>query len=596
MTGLAQAIKNAGSHGADPSLDALQVLDTQANVGAVSSQKAQDAMVDAAKAPTPELHTTTIDGKMYISAKNLPAIAPLKQVEDARSQPFLDLGRTLQQRFGGGGQPASAQPAAPPSAPPSDVASSLANAASPTRTTATGLQETLKANTRRALDEQEKMRGALPDPQGPDITQKLATPGGRAALALELGIVPKKQHRGVGWNPSHRSRDDEGGNEGYDALINNPDLLRTAIMLHRQGQRANIDKESTAHLQSLLTALGTADNQDDGGPDAEEIKLVDALAHRDPLGHKSPDEHVKAMEGMLKRPLSDGEKSMVYAAHGDALHDRELESAKTERADAEQARREAKDETSRQQAEQRHADAMRKMDALISNGRNRPGGGNDAGDIAGAIVRGEQPPTLTGLYRAGTAVRAELARQGYPLARAQEDWTATQKHLATMNGPQQTRLRQAIEFTGTSLDVIDDLSSQWQAGGFPALNKARLAAAKSGVLGPNAQSIATRLDSQISDMTSELALVYTGGNASTDHALSLAARNLNSNWSQQTLADNINQVRTNLSIRKNSLATVGTVANEGNQYEPKGPAAGASKSEGDDLLKIMHANRKKGGR
>jgi hypothetical protein len=71
-------------------------------------------------------------------------------------------------------------------------------------------------------------------------------------------------------------------------------------------------------------------------------------------------------------------------------------------------------------------------------------GSTDVKDIADAIESGDQPPTLTGLYRNAAPVRAELARRGVPVARMETDWKATQRYMATLNGPQQVRLRQAI--------------------------------------------------------------------------------------------------------------------------------------------------------
>jgi hypothetical protein len=79
---------------------------------------------------------------------------------------------------------------------------------------------------------------------------------------------------------------------------------------------------------------------------------------------------------------------------------------------------------------------------------------SDAKDIADAIESGDQPPTLQGLYRSAGPVRAELARRGFPLAQAETDWKAVQKHTATLNGPQQTRLMQSIVSASDMLEKI----------------------------------------------------------------------------------------------------------------------------------------------
>src|SRR6185312_1303215 len=98
-----------------------------------------------------------------------------------------------------------------------------------------------------------------------------------------------------------------------------------------------------------------------------------------------------------------------------------------------------------------------------------------ASSIADAIVKGDQPPVMTGLYKYSGPVRAALAKSGYDLTTANEDWTATQKHLAAMNSTQQLRLRQAVDFSSQSLDLVDQLADEWKGGQFPLLNKANLA-------------------------------------------------------------------------------------------------------------------------
>jgi len=198
----------------------------------------------------------------------------------------------------------------------------------------------------------------------------------------------------------------------------------------------------------------------------------------------------------------------------------------------------------------------------------------DAKAIAGAIMDGSQPPLLTGLYRNAAPVRAELARNGYDLSTATRDWQAIQKHLATLNGAQQERLRQAISFTHDSLNIIEDLYQQWKeaagVSGYKVLNKGTLAAMKQ--LPGEKGAIAQSLESQINDLTAELATVYKGGNASTDEGLRLAAENLKADWNETTFDQAIEQIRKNLTIRKNSILTsqpVGVTPNS--PYNPPTP-------------------------
>lgn len=209
------------------------------------------------------------------------------------------------------------------------------------------------------------------------------------------------------------------------------------------------------------------------------------------------------------------------------------------------------------------------------------GGVSDAEAIAGAIMDGLQPPDVKGLYRNAGPVRAALAREGYDLKTANMDWQAVQKHLATLNGQQQVRLRQATETAAESLSVIEDLAKQWAGGKFPILNRARLAAAKGGALGPQAQQIATKLEAQITDVSSELANVYMGGNSPTDQALRLASKNLSADWTQGQLLAAIDLARKNLKIRLNSMTVIGPAGiSTGQQVPPAPTPAGAGQSIG----------------
>jgi hypothetical protein len=215
------------------------------------------------------------------------------------------------------------------------------------------------------------------------------------------------------------------------------------------------------------------------------------------------------------------------------------------------------------------------------------GSADDPKLIARGIMEGRQPPTTQGLYRVGPAVRAEFERNGYNYAEAQRDWQAINRHLGTLNGQQQERLRQAVSFTHDSLDIIDDLYGKWlkagPASGFKVFNRAALQAAK--LFPGDTGSIATNLEAQINDLTSELGTVYKGGNASTDESLRLAAENLKADWNEKTFKAAMDQIRKNLKIRSNSIMNSQPVGVSPNSpyLPPMGgeiaPASGAPKAD-----------------
>lgn len=204
--------------------------------------------------------------------------------------------------------------------------------------------------------------------------------------------------------------------------------------------------------------------------------------------------------------------------------------------------------------------------------------GSEADGIAQAIVDGQQPPDLKGLYKFSAPVRSALAKKGYDLTTAQQDWQAVQRHVATLNGSQQERARQAVENSTGQLSNVEDLYNQWQkvgpASGFRVLNRAALAGAKQ--LGGEAGAVATNLEGQIQLLASEVGNALMGGNSPTDHALKMAQTMLSGDWNEETFKKAITTLRKDLTIRKNSMlhsAPAGLSA--GSRFNPPAPAAQA---------------------
>lgn len=207
---------------------------------------------------------------------------------------------------------------------------------------------------------------------------------------------------------------------------------------------------------------------------------------------------------------------------------------------------------------------------------NAGSGGIDYDAIADGIESGDMPPTINTRSHDGMRVQATLAKRGYNLSQAQTDWNATQRHVSTLNGPQQVRLTQSINALPEMLDTVDSLAAEWNAGRFTTLNHANLVAAKSGLYGPKAQSVATRLEAQIADVTSDLGNVYMGGNSPTDAALKLAQHSLSADWDERTLKDMVKLAKQNVNVRRNSIASTPVAgASGGNPYGAQAPAASA---------------------
>ena len=243
------------------------------------------------------------------------------------------------------------------------------------------------------------------------------------------------------------------------------------------------------------------------------------------------------------------------------------------------------------------------VDAVAKWLAAHPASQSNTDTVAQGIINGTVPPPPMSSRPTQYMLQLEAALQnkGYNLTQATEDWTATQKWLATANSAQQLRLRQAISFAGDSLDVISQMNDAWDGSNFPAFNKASLLAAEQGV--DNAplpqpltisvpgtdgstqsvtikdkQTLANLLNAQISDLTSEMGTVYKGGYSSTDDSLALAAKNLSADWSYDTLQSALELAKTNLQIRSNSISTTGPVT--GTQSNPYDPTQSGSSGAG----------------
>jgi hypothetical protein len=222
---------------------------------------------------------------------------------------------------------------------------------------------------------------------------------------------------------------------------------------------------------------------------------------------------------------------------------------------------------------------------------------DEAADILEGIKSGNISPDLKGLARGGLMgqVLRLAAKDKYPLLQAQNDLVATRRWLNTQNSASQIRLKQATEFASESLDLLDNpekpgddligkLASAVPRTKFPIVNKAALTAAKNGLFGEEAAEAARNIENQVTDLQSEIALVYKGGNSPTDIGLKQAQKILDTDWSDKTLRSAINLARKNLQIRLNSIKNVGPAGLSGGQGQGQG-GQGGGQGQGDSLKK-----------
>lgn len=207
--------------------------------------------------------------------------------------------------------------------------------------------------------------------------------------------------------------------------------------------------------------------------------------------------------------------------------------------------------------------------------------GSDAQWTASAIINGDQPPTLTGLYGGAKQVRSQLAQQGFDLTRATEDYTAQLQLLKTVNQQSIQKQRAAIVFLQQGLDKVDQLAQQWGGGNIPAVNAARQFFASQGLQGEDLNKQVNLFKQQVIDMTAEIATVFRQGNTPTDDTLKLAQQELSTDMPLDTFLASVDLLRTNMQYRLNSLQLVAGSAPLGtpmdNPYTQAPPTEGGPK-------------------
>lgn len=353
----------------------------------------------------------------------------------------------------------------------------------------------------------------------------------------------------------------------FQAAHPNVDVLGIAQRLVSQPTMADRTKANVGKFAETQSGIAAG-----GGTDPNAVNFATHSA----LGAFMPNEGFQQQQAADLQARGGGSTAAIPKPTGNAVTDYERRATSAMPTSAENLTADTSIRTTGMQTASAERQNKARLDAAAA------AVGEDAKVIAQEIAAGRQPPDLgTRLTKQSGQVRAELGRLGYDLTKAEQDWKATQKYLSTLNGPSQVRLRQAVDFAYESLPLVRDLSKEWDAGGFPLLTKARLIAAKQGVLGPKAQDLAVKLDNQITEVQSEIAIVYRGGNAPTDEAMKKADKILHSDWSAHTMMAALDLIDKNLLIRRNSITSAGTATGAGNRYEPTvtiaAPSGGAGK-------------------
>ena len=140
-------------------------------------------------------------------------------------------------------------------------------------------------------------------------------------------------------------------------------------------------------------------------------------------------------------------------------------------------------------------------------------------DLAAGIKKGDQPPTLTGLYGLSGPIRQKLEKDGFDLAGAQLQWQRAQKQIASLNGPQQVRFVGLANSVVNTIDEVRDLSEQMGNSGVPLLNKAKMEAYAQANGNSDKGQLTARYIAAVNTLKEEFANLANGGYAPTGGGL-----------------------------------------------------------------------------
>jgi hypothetical protein len=222
------------------------------------------------------------------------------------------------------------------------------------------------------------------------------------------------------------------------------------------------------------------------------------------------------------------------------------------------------------------------VEQLRSIGLNEAQIYNAQGIFNGSIP----PPTGHGANtKENLMIKAGLSALGYDLTKASQDWTAMQKRIQTLNSADRVKLEQSLMNLEGSTEQAVRLYDEWKATGLPkgfsSYNWAALQAAKRGLAGEKAAVAANTLISHVEDMANELSVVYKGGGTPTDKGLESAAKSLSSDWSEAVFMRNVQLIRENMQIRRNTMSQVGFIPD--NIYSQESPQTQTQSSTPDTV-------------
>jgi hypothetical protein len=180
-------------------------------------------------------------------------------------------------------------------------------------------------------------------------------------------------------------------------------------------------------------------------------------------------------------------------------------------------------------------------------------------DIAEGIKSGISPPTTTGLYRVGAAVRAKLSKDGFDLPKAQLQYDAAKRQVQTLNSQRMVQYTSLAGSVNSTIDEVNNLSNELGNSGISSFNRAKLEVLTKTVGNTAQGQLASRYIAAVNTLKEEFANLANGGYAPTDAAWILANQQVNGNYGSDQMKSVLGEIKRLVSYRVNAIAGLGTL-------------------------------------
>lgn len=190
----------------------------------------------------------------------------------------------------------------------------------------------------------------------------------------------------------------------------------------------------------------------------------------------------------------------------------------------------------------------------------------EAQEIGDAIIRGEQPPVTTGLWRVGPDVKAYLASKGFDQSKAISEWNGAQAAVRGWNSQRMIQYRGLAQSVTSTIDEVRSLSEQLQQNGLTSWNKIRKLALTKGASNTAAGQQAISYVTAVNTLKSEFAQLENGGYAPTEEVWKLANQQISSDYGVKGMDASLDEIQKLINFRTKAIEEV-TGAGGSNRYQ-----------------------------